>query len=1127
MKSKIKPNRNENNELITTIMKRKSKIKPNKLLIMRNRSNNNIITKNRFKTIKLDVYNNTQGNHNLIPKKVKSKSHRKHNKQIKIENGNIKGLKILHWNKGPSHLINFTHIIDNILEKHNPSILCLNEANIKPEHIKDLEFTDYKIEVDNLINDRGLARTAVIIHKDVSYTRLTSHEPKNTSTVVLRLGLKNNKKFILMSWYRQWTLTGIKPNEPNHKTPKNQLKRLEDVCESWENLLLQGYEVITIGDLNLDSIKWNIPLQQLGQYEKKFLPMINHLHQKILNNQTHKLETGITWKQKGKPGESLDFLFTNYPSKLDNLQVIYTGESDHAMISVIKRTKKPVHNNRYYSVRNFKDFSKETFEQLMTNDPKYYTACTNDDTNISTEALMSSLKEHLDTTAPIKRVQIKKQQLNYVTDKTKEIQIERNKTYEVARNSDDPDIWRKYRNLRNNALKSLRQDELNFKKSELKTENKTSKEIWNKTKKVLKWEKSKSPRHILNNGLITDSPKEMSEIFNKYYIEKVDKITQQIPTTTTDPMQNYKKVTGNKTLNFTIKTITMNTLMNTINKMKGTNSTGVDMTSMKTIKQSIKLLAPPILHIINTSITTNTFPECIKTARIIPLLKSMEKEPSLKENYRPINLIPWISKIFENIIKDQIIQHLSDNNLIPPQHSGGIKYNSTTTNVGTLLDMWSKLLDSDHDSILLQLDQSAAYDVVSHNILLMKLQILGMDHNSLQLIKSYCSNRSQVVTIEGYQSTKLMTGNRSVMQGSVLSTLLYLVYVLDFPLLFHNKLHNSQEDFQCTSPSGITFIDDLSVTIKREQQKEIQKSLDETLNKTSDYMNANLLANNNDKMKIMVLSRHPDMKKNLTIKVTDKDDIKHSPNIKILGIIIQDNLKLNHWIEVGKESILNQLRTRNTALKKIAKLADFKHRRTLANALFQSKLMYGIHIWGTAPKYLIQKIQVEQNNAARITCGFKSLRWSQDKLLKEMKWINIQNLIKLHSAILIHQVINTGKPEYFHLSLHRENNLPTRSSAVRKLGPKPRINGNTSNHNNTFLAKAYNIYNDIPDLITAIHNKKYFKTKLKRYLANNTDIPKIDDINYTKMIPDETLKLIDPNIDLSHKRSNKNNQKFN
>ena len=184
-------------------------------------------------------------------------------------------------------------------------------------------------------------------------------------------------------------------------------------------------------------------------------------------------------------------------------------------------------------------------------------------------------------------------------------------------------------------------------------------------------------------------------------------------------------------------------------------------------------------------------------------------------------------------------------------------------------------------------------------------------------------------------------------------------------------------------------------------------------------MNANALANNNDKTKIMVLSRHPDLKRNLKITIPNKDDIHHSKHIKILGIIIQDNLKLNEWIEGGKESILNQLRTRNTALKKIAKIADFNQRRNLANALFQSKLMYGIHIWGTAPKYLIHRIQVEQNNAARITCGYKSIRWSQTKLLKEMKWMNINNLIKLHSSILIHQVINTQKPEYFHLSLNR------------------------------------------------------------------------------------------------------------
>ena len=228
---------------------------------------------------------------------------------------------------------------------------------------------------------------------------------------------------------------------------------------------------------------------------------------------------------------------------------------------------------------------------------------------------------------------------------------------------------------------------------------------------------------------------------------------------------------------------------------------------------------------------------------------------------------------------------------------------------------------------------------------------------------------------------------------------------------------------------------------------------------------------------------------------------------------------MNEWIDTGSESLLKQLRTRNNALKKIASFANFNLRKNLANALFHSKLVYGIQIWGTSPKYLLQKIQVEQNNSARITIGYKSKRWSQVKLLKELNWLSIDNLVKLYSAILIHQIINISKPEYLSMMMTRDDTLPTRSSAVRKLGPKPNLQGNNSNYNCTFIAKSYEIYNKLPDLVTAIHNKKIFKTKLKRFLKDPNDIPSLDDKSYLQMIPEETLIKINPQIDLTNRRT--------
>ena len=66
--------------------------------------------------------------------------------------------------------------------------------------------------------------------------------------------------------------------------------------------------------------------------------------------------------------------------------------------------------------------------------------------------------------------------------------------------------------------------------------------------------------------------------------------------------------------------------------------------------------------------------------------------------------------------------------------------------------MCTSMMDKNHDGTLVQLDQSAAYDVVSHHILLIKLRILGFDDNTMSLMQSYCSNRHQILNVEGFLS---------------------------------------------------------------------------------------------------------------------------------------------------------------------------------------------------------------------------------------------------------------------------------------------------------------------------------------------------------------------------------------
>jgi hypothetical protein len=256
------------------------------------------------------------------------------------------------------------------------------------------------------------------------------------------------------------------------------------------------------------------------------------------------------------------------------------------------------------------------------------------------------------------------------------------------------------------------------------------------------------------------------------------------------------------------------------------------------------------------------------------------------------------------------------------------------------------------------------------------------------------------------------------------------------------------------------------------------------------------------------LTKNPDTRKTVRIRAEPKD-VFHQRNINILGITASEDLRWNENILNTKTSLIKQLNQRVRALSKLVIFTDKAMSKKIANGLFMSKLIYGIQVWGSAPEYLIQKLQVLQNNAARAVLGFRSLRQNQTTLMKNMDWIPVRDLIKYHSAKTIHSAINTGKPEYIVTRLmgHRTGaEQLTRSKAAGKLGPRPANIGATGRSKSTFVARAFEIYNNIPSIITAIKGPKLFSKRLKMYLVNNSNLPSIHDPQFQKLLDPETVQ---------------------
>ena len=178
---------------------------------------------------------------------------------------------------------------------------------------------------------------------------------------------------------------------------------------------------------------------------------------------------------------------------------------------------------------------------------------------------------------------------------------------------------------------------------------------------------------------------------------------------------------------------------------------------------------------LNSSLSSGCFPSSFKKAYITPLLKKPTLDPSTIQNYRPVSLLPFLSKTIERAASNQLSAFFSQNKLLDPHQSGFRPGHSTETALLAVKESLQTAQAASLSSVLILLDLSAAFDTVNHYILLSSLAATGICSTALDWIKSYLSGRSSQVTWAGNVSTPrpLVTG---VPQGSVLGPLLFSLY---------------------------------------------------------------------------------------------------------------------------------------------------------------------------------------------------------------------------------------------------------------------------------------------------------------------------------------------------------------
>ena len=765
---------------------------------------------------------------------------------------------------------------------------------------------------------------------------------------------------------------------------------------------------------------------------------------------------------KSKLGRCIDLVLTNKKGCFKLSSTFETGVSDfHHLIFTVLKTKISCLPPKRVDFRSYKHFSIDNFR----NNLHYAQSCSHSG-DIS--SFLNVFNEVLNNHAPLKTKIIRGNHQPHVSQTLCKAIMTRSRLKRIANKTNKPEDILAYKKQRNLVVNLNKREKKRFFEKAGSPSSNSGKSFWKACKPLFstKFSGQDDKISLMENGFIISDELTVSNLFNDFFvnISKTISLPDNDNLTNTDfesmlkNFENHPSVEKIKNLNFSgtfdlehVYPWEVRKAALSLNPKKATGG----FIPTRILQECLDECIIPLTDGINASLLEASFPSELSLAEVIPVYKA--KDRLSKTNYRPISLLPVVSKVYEKILSSRISKFME--NRLSKLLCGFRSRHSTQHALFRLLCKWQDCLDKKGVIGTILMDLSKAFDTLPHGLLLAKLKAYGFSTHSLKFFHSYLSGRFQKVKV-GSTFSKLLKLALGVPQGSILGPLLFNIFINELFLFIENT-------------DVCNFADDNTLYSCGHSLDEVIATLKHDIDVVLKWFESNHLAANPSKFQLMFLgvpsSELPEF-------IVQGITLQPLNEVKLLGVTIDHKLKFDSHIR----NICAAANRKINCLYRIRRFLNIKQLRAISNAYIVSTFLYAPLIWMFCHKGAADLIiKTHKRLLKAIYPGFSSDEsYSYKELLKinETKSIHTLHLQSLLTEI--YKRLNNISPELmneFFRPKHSKYGL--RDSNLLQLPPAYTLSyGTNSTH-----FKGCLIWNSLPQSLKNSSTLQSFKSGLRSF----------------------------------------------